>query len=40
MLKEIEFENSLKSDHEIRKEKEKRQQELIKCNFFIISNFE
>lgn len=29
-MSQIEFENSLKSDHELRKEKERRQQELIK----------
>lgn len=32
MLNEIEFESSLKSDHEIRKENEKKQQELVKGN--------
>jgi large subunit ribosomal protein L46 len=30
MLKKIEFENSLKSDHEVRKELDKRQQDLVK----------
>lgn len=30
MLNKIELENSLKSDHELRKEKDKRQEDLIK----------
>lgn len=33
-MKKIEFENSLKCDHEIRKEKELRQAELIKGWYF------
>lgn len=36
MLKKVEFENSMKSDHEVRKEKDLRQREQLKGNFVVI----